>query len=58
MAMIFFRLQRKLVKIKSFFEIAKPVLLARAIRKKVGLLTYFVGALVLPEKQKQAWEKT
>ena len=52
MAMILFRLQRTLVKIKSLFEIAKPVLLARAIRKKVGLLKYFVGAPVLPEKQK------
>ena len=57
MAMIFFRLQRKLVKM-SLFKIAKPVLLARAIRKKVGLLKYFVGAPVLPEKQKQVWEKT
>ena len=58
MAMILFRLQRTLVKIKYLFEIAKPVLLARAIRKKVGLLKYFVGAPVLPEKQKQVWEKT
>ena len=41
-----------------FFEIAKPVLLACGIKKNVGLLKYFFAAPVLPEKQKQAWEKT
>ena len=52
MAMILFRLQRTLVKIKSLFEIAKPVLLACAIRKKVGLLKYFVGAPFLRNKNR------
>ena len=26
--------------------------------EKVDLLKYFFGASILPEKQKQAWEKT
>ena len=36
MAMIFFRLQRKLIKIKIFFEIAKPILLTHAVRKRLS----------------------
>ena len=44
--MIFFRLRRKLVKI--FFEIAKPIPFACAIKKR----KYFFGAPILAEKQK------
>ena len=48
---------KKMVKINSFFEVEKAVLLAWASKKKtnkVGLLKYFFGAPILPGKQKQA----
>ena len=56
MAMIFFRLQRKLVKIKSFLKLQNQFFLHVQLGKS-WLVKYFFGAPILPENQKHAREK-
>ena len=43
---------------KSFLKLQNLFFLHVNLKKIVGLLKYFFGAPILPEKQKQAWEKT
>ena len=38
---------------KIFLETAKPVLLTRAVRKRLTCYNTFFGAPILPKKQKQ-----
>ena len=57
MAMINFRVQKKLIKIKSFLKLQNQLFLHLQLGK-VNLLKYIFGAPILPAKQKQAYEKT